>query len=39
VKGVHRLVEHLRGEKRVMSTAVQTVGVKGYDGFTISVVI
>ncbi len=39
VKGVHRLVEHLKAEKRVMSTAVQTVGVKGYDGFSISVVI
>ena len=39
VKGVHRLVEHLKAEKRVMTTALQTVGVKGYDGFTISVVI
>jgi predicted O-methyltransferase YrrM len=39
VKGVHRLVEHLKAEKRVMSTALQTVGSKGYDGFTISVVI
>ncbi|MEJ0013318.1 MAG: O-methyltransferase [Bauldia sp.] len=39
VKGVHKLVERLKGEKRVITTAVQTVGVKGYDGFTISVVI
>ncbi len=39
VKGVHRLVEHLKAEKRVMTTAIQTVGTKGYDGFTISVVI
>ena len=38
VKGVHRLVERIAGEKRVTSTAIQTVGVKGYDGFTISVV-
>jgi predicted O-methyltransferase YrrM len=39
VKGVQRLVEHLKAEKRVMSTAIQTVGVKGYDGFIISVVL
>jgi predicted O-methyltransferase YrrM len=39
VKGVHRLVEHLKKEKRAMTTALQTVGVKGYDGFTISVVL
>ncbi|HVY20895.1 MAG TPA: O-methyltransferase [Bauldia sp.] len=39
VKGVHRLVEHLKAEKRVMTSALQTVGIKGYDGFTISVVV
>jgi predicted O-methyltransferase YrrM len=38
VKGVHRLVERIAGEKRVTTTAIQTVGDKGYDGFTISVV-
>jgi predicted O-methyltransferase YrrM len=39
VKGVHRLAEHLAGEDRVMSTVIQTVGVKGYDGLAISVVL
>jgi len=39
VKGVHRLAEHLAGEKRVLSTVIQTVGVKGYDGLAISVVL
>ena len=38
VKGVRRLVEQMAGEKRVTSTVVQTVGAKGYDGFTLSVV-
>ena len=38
VKGVHRLVERMAGEKRVTTTVVQTVGAKGYDGFTLSVV-
>jgi predicted O-methyltransferase YrrM len=39
VKGVHRLVNRLAGEKRVTSTVIQTVGVKGYDGLAISVVL
>ncbi|MEJ0098102.1 MAG: O-methyltransferase [Bauldia sp.] len=39
VTGVHRLVDRVAAEKHVMSTAIQTVGVKGYDGFLISVVI
>ena len=39
VKGVHRLVDRLGGEKRVMTTVIQTVGVKGYDGLSISVVL
>jgi predicted O-methyltransferase YrrM len=39
VKGVHRLVDRLVGEKRVMTTVIQTVGVKGYDGLAISVVL
>lgn len=39
VKGVHRLVDRLAGEKRVMTTVIQTVGVKGYDGLSISVVL
>lgn len=39
VTGVRRLVDRLRGEKRIAATAVQTVGVKGYDGLVISVVL
>ena len=39
VKGVHRLVDRVAGEKRVMTTVIQTVGVKGYDGLAISVVL
>jgi predicted O-methyltransferase YrrM len=39
VLGVHRLVDRVAKEKRVMSTAIQTVGVKGYDGFLMSVVL
>ena len=37
--GVHRLVDRIAGEKRILSTAIQTVGVKGYDGFLVSVVL
>jgi predicted O-methyltransferase YrrM len=39
VRGVHRLVERIAGEKRVMTTVIQTVGVKGYDGLSISLVL
>ena len=39
VIGVHRLVDRIAGEKRILSTAIQTVGVKGYDGFLVSVVL
>lgn len=38
VMGVRRLHEMLRNEPRVTATTIQTVGVKGYDGFTIAVV-
>jgi len=38
VKGVRALVEDLGKSKTVESTALQTVGMKGYDGFSISVV-
>ncbi len=38
VRGVRRLIERLSRESRVSSTAVQTVGGKGYDGFILSVV-
>jgi len=38
VQGVRQLNEMLRVNRRVMATTVQTVGVKGYDGFTIALV-
>ena len=38
VRGVRRLIERLSHDSRVSSTAVQTVGGKGYDGFILSVV-
>ena len=39
VQGVRRFMEMLKSESRVAATAIQTVGVKGYDGFAIGVVI
>jgi predicted O-methyltransferase YrrM len=39
VKGVRRFNEMLKQEKRVGATAIQTVGVKGYDGFTLALVL
>jgi predicted O-methyltransferase YrrM len=39
VKGVRRLNEILATEKRVSSTVIQTVGVKGYDGLAVALVI
>lgn len=38
VKGVRRFNEMLMKEKRVSATTIQTVGVKGYDGFTLALV-
>jgi predicted O-methyltransferase YrrM len=38
VQGVRRLFEAMSGDERVTATAVQTVGVKGYDGFVLAVV-
>ncbi len=38
VIGVRRLHEMLRNEPRVTATTIQTVGMKGYDGFTMAVV-
>ncbi|MFL5509069.1 MAG: O-methyltransferase [Gemmatimonadaceae bacterium] len=35
VQGVRRFVEQLAADTRVSGTAIQTVGVKGYDGFAI----
>ena len=39
VQGVRRLYELIAAEPRVAATAVQTVGVKGYDGFAIALVV
>ena len=39
VRGVRRLNDRLATEPRVSSTTIQTVGVKGYDGFTLSLVL
>jgi len=38
VQGVRRLNEAMAAETRVSVTAVQTVGVKGYDGFALALV-
>jgi predicted O-methyltransferase YrrM len=39
VRGVRRLNEMLAVEKRVSATTIQTVGSKGYDGFTLALVM
>ena len=39
VQGVRKLNEMLASEKRVSATAIQTVGSKGYDGFTVALVL
>jgi predicted O-methyltransferase YrrM len=38
IQGVRRLFEMMAAEPRVVSTALQTVGSKGYDGFVIALV-
>jgi predicted O-methyltransferase YrrM len=38
VNGVRRFNEMLKTEKRVSATAIQTVGIKGYDGFALVLV-
>ena len=38
VAGTRRLMEYVATEPRVSATAIQTVGVKGYDGFLIALV-
>jgi predicted O-methyltransferase YrrM len=35
IEGVRRFLEMVAHERRVTGTALQTVGVKGYDGFAI----
>ena len=39
VQGMRRFIEMARAEPRVDATAIQTVGAKGYDGFSIVLVI
>jgi predicted O-methyltransferase YrrM len=39
VQGVRRLHEMIAAERRVSATAIQTVGGKGYDGFTVALVV
>lgn len=39
VQGVRRFNERVAAERRVSATTIQTVGSKGYDGFTLAVVI
>ncbi len=39
VKGVQHFLEVMAREKRVSATAIQTVGVKGHDGFAIALVV
>lgn len=38
-EGVRRLNDRLAREKRVIVTTIQTVGTKGYDGFTLALVV
>jgi len=38
VQGMRRFHELLTGESRVSATTIQTVGAKGYDGFTLALV-
>jgi predicted O-methyltransferase YrrM len=39
VQGMRRFIEIAAAEQRVIATAIQTVGSKGYDGFSIALVI
>ncbi|MGO9007585.1 MAG: O-methyltransferase [Beijerinckiaceae bacterium] len=39
VQGVRRLNEVMAAERRISATAIQTVGAKGYDGFTLALVV
>ncbi len=38
VRGVRRLHDMIANDRRVTATTIQTVGVKGYDGFTVALV-
>lgn len=39
VRGVRRMTERIARDPRLLATAVQTVGVKGYDGFALAMVL
>jgi predicted O-methyltransferase YrrM len=39
VEGMRRLHDYIAAEPRVSATSLQTVGVKGYDGFSLAVVL
>jgi predicted O-methyltransferase YrrM len=39
VQGTRRLAELVSGERRVSATTIQTVGARGWDGFTLAVVV
>jgi predicted O-methyltransferase YrrM len=39
VEGVRRFFERLAAEPRVIATAIQTVGGKGYDGLAVALVV
>ncbi|TAQ88710.1 hypothetical protein B7494_g2952 [Chlorociboria aeruginascens] len=39
VKGVRRMFEYIKGEKRLDATAIQTLGSKGWDGFAVALVV
>ena len=38
VQGVRRFFEMIAADRRLDATALQTVGSKGYDGFTLAIV-
>ncbi|UNT57913.1 O-methyltransferase mdmC [Lysinibacillus capsici] len=38
VRGVQEFMELIKANPRIEATAIQTVGVKGYDGFVLAVV-
>jgi predicted O-methyltransferase YrrM len=39
IKGIRRLTEMMADEPHVSATAIQTVGVKGYDGLAVALVV
>jgi predicted O-methyltransferase YrrM len=39
IQGIRRLTEMMAAEPRVSATAIQTVGVKGYDGLAVALVV